>query len=309
MTLVVAHQFGTRVAIMSESAIDDPDAINSNRIPGRLKSIVVHRDLSISYAGRSGAALNAIREVAGTLGVDADPAAAISTLCASETCRNGDTDFIVAGCNPPALHKIVNGQVMSGAESYWIGDAEAAAEVSRFIDDLPEFGETDFYVSAEELRFQAGFAAYIYQSPRNSVGGFVFNSVGTELGFAYQNQAGTFEGADPFAHGKEVRPGLSVHITHTKERRSGPKRWERYSYSQTSAVGRGVPLMGVLLPDGNLGFLFDPLSRDDPARIPGISLQEFSERVLAREAEFVLERGFGWDRDGNRLELEPPTSD
>jgi len=57
LTLIAALKMSERIVVMSDTAISDRDAIRSNLIPGRLKSVVVGPKMTISYAGLSSQAL------------------------------------------------------------------------------------------------------------------------------------------------------------------------------------------------------------------------------------------------------------
>jgi len=68
MTFVVARKFGDRIIVFSDTMISNRGAARQNIIPGALKSIVVHRYVSIAYAGSAPVALDAVREGARQVG-------------------------------------------------------------------------------------------------------------------------------------------------------------------------------------------------------------------------------------------------
>ena len=63
MTIVAAMKFDKRIVVMSDTMISDSNELRNNVIPGRLKSIVINNWLTISDAGLSTQAIDAVRKI------------------------------------------------------------------------------------------------------------------------------------------------------------------------------------------------------------------------------------------------------
>ena len=275
MTLVAARVFGERIIVMSDSLIDDPNATRINILPGRLKSVALHRDLCISYSGRAGPALAAIRQVHASFRTSDDLADAIDQLSANPFCRSGDTDFLVAARTPgPTLLRITHGRISGDRNEVFVGDPEASLELDRLIIREPEQPDGEFW-SGEEVRFARAFSELVLQRRCPSLGGVVFNCLGSPNGFCYQNHAGTYIGEDPFALLSDKRrkphfePGLHAR----------PRSLEEYSYSLAAHSGRGVPVVGVYFPRGRLGFVYSPLECDEAVKLIDVDLGRLNSEV------------------------------
>ena len=80
MTLVMGRRFNDRLVILSDSMITHKAATKPNAIPGRLKSIILSRDMAVSYAGLANKALSIIRALLPMAYKGVDLEAMLSTL-------------------------------------------------------------------------------------------------------------------------------------------------------------------------------------------------------------------------------------
>ena len=146
MSLVMAMQFGDRICILSDSMISDSNTTGHNVIPGQLKTIVLDKEVSISYSGSANKAIYKIREIRKDLRKRIYFEEILESLTEFTGDEKGDVDFIVSShVGIPKLYKIADGQIHYGLEMYWIGNAEAAGRVleeierdDRVIDVLPD---------------------------------------------------------------------------------------------------------------------------------------------------------------------------
>ena len=195
MTLAVARIFGDRIAMLSDTMISDPRKPRPNVIPGRLKSIILSKSFSISYAGGADYALDIVRKAKRQLdsGTSVDvvlDGLAEATGVGSEGSANAP-EFIVAAHRPQArLYKISGGQIASGVDRYWIGDMDSASDLHRLMDAAVPIDEKQLpeFVMVEEVQFGNAFRAVIPETAETRgqiVGGLSFCCVGTPRGHWY----------------------------------------------------------------------------------------------------------------------------
>lgn len=306
MTLVMARQWGDRIIMLSDTMICDPNEPRSDIIPGQLKAIVLSRNLSVAYAGRKNRALDAIREVRKVLCQGADLHDVLEYLCQATNRSSGPVEFLVAShYEEPVLFKIWNGQISSGAGSYWIGDPSGVSAVQstmnsqpirevseRFLErvrisateagnpqSIPEISE---WLPEEELRLTQAFIDVVRESSFSGVGGFSFYLLGSALGHCYQNHAGFFAW-------DSVRIGQIPIPEYRHFEKTGTT---HYQFSLTSPPQRGAGVTGAFLPQIALGFIYSPLQSDQVFHRPGVTLEELSSEVNQIAAELICSSEF-----------------
>jgi hypothetical protein len=273
MTLVSALKMRERIVVMSDTAISNRDAVRSNIIPGRLKSIVLSTKMTVSYAGLSSQALDVIRRLRREQ-VD-DDETAISYLLS--TCKEypGEIDFIYCSHDKfgrSRLVKITSEGTFEGSTMYWIGSAEAARTLSKLETQVPRLDNAPDYQPHQELVFTRRFFEYLENHADSNVGGVAVNCLCSEYGHCYQDHAGgvllkPIQMPDPVP--TEVRAA---------EERTG---MSRFSYHLYSAEDRGVAVVGYYLEQARVGYLHIPLEHDDPFKVVAEDQAEFRRIVSA----------------------------
>jgi len=262
-----------RIVVMSDTAISDRDAIRSNLIPGRLKSVVVGPKMTISYAGLSSQALDTIRNVHRN-GAANDEAA---IACLLSACHEylGRVEFLFCSHNALGigrLVKVTSSGAAEGASRYWIGDGDAARTLSNLDVKLaPVVGQSD-YVSPDEIVFTRTFSAFLERHSNHLVGGAAINCLCSAHGHCYQNEAGAFM-LTPIQIPDPVSPEIRA-----AEERSG---MSRFSYHVYGADDRGVAVVGYYLEQAQTGYLYIPMEHDDALKVEARDQAEFKEIVTA----------------------------
>lgn len=279
MTLVIARRWGSRIIVMSETMISDRNARVPNAIPGRLKSIVVNKQLTVSYAGLSTQAIDVIRNV-WMGGLDCNTA--IEKLRTSTEEFNGEIDYLVCSHEDPEnprLTKIKDGRKFEGAGQYWIGDAEAAQEIARF--EIPKLLDSNLGLQQqEEYEFTDRFHEYVRNAGTANIGGMIVNTLCSPRGHCYQQHA-QVERWDPIfsPNNENLAFWKEIHRTGITS----------YAYRVFSTYERGVCLVGNYLDQPCIGFIYDPLRQDEAERVSAVDYSAF-ERVLKHRERHILGR-------------------
>ena len=264
---------------MSDTSINNRDSAHPNAIPGRLKSIVISDRMTVSYAGLSSQALDAVRSLRHKRISSTDDA--IEFLEREARSYAGELDFILCShenSEIPRLVKITADAACEGADFYWIGNSESASALSRFETSYNEPQDAPDWQSSEERRFANRFHEYMRQSRDPNVGGAVISCLCSPFGHCYQDHVGTH------AWGTITIPDPTPVEVRAAEHRTGAV---SYSYLVYCPAQRGVALVGFYLEQPGIGFLYLPLERDEPIRIAAADQDQF-RRVVSAAAE---ERG------------------
>lgn len=268
MTIVAARRFGQRIIVLSDTMISDANARADNILPGRLKSIVLNKTLTVSYAGLSSQALDAIRAI--HQNPNASVQSTIEFLTVTSKRFDGELDFLVcAHMESAKLLKISSGRTCEGADFYWIGNAQAVSELSQIevqqakIENLPD------YLCEEEIHFTNRFQTYLREGRCAGVGGAVVNCLCSDCGHYYQDHANAFSW-------DEVIIGQDDYDQRQKTNKTGMYHFEYNIYSPEQ---RGQAIVGLFLGQSNVGFIHDPLHYNDAEKISGMNHAEFAKFV------------------------------
>jgi len=248
--------------------ISNSEGVSNNVFPGRLKSIVINKWLTVSYAGLSIQAIDAARRLNQTKNLSTD--STIDILREVTEKYYGELDFIICSHeNGARLIKISNGTAFEGVDFYWIGNSQAVSDVTKAqvkrnpVKNLPD------YITEDEIQFTNTFVNYMNNGPCQGVGGAVINSLCSEFGHCYQNHAGAFSwdtiiiGQDDYEKRQELnKTGMYY-----------------FEYSVTSSSERGEAIVGLYFAQSNTGYIYNPLIDDDAIKIPNIDLSNFSQLV------------------------------
>jgi hypothetical protein len=273
MTLISALKMGARIVVMSDTAVSNRDAVRPNIIPGRLKSIILSTRMTVSYAGLSAPALDAIRYLHRNK-VDDDEEAIAYLL---STCERfaGEIDFIFCSHHKSGgsrLAKITSGGKSEGSTTYWIGSANAARTLSTLDVQVPHLEDAPDYQPQEERLFTRRFFEYLEKHADSNVGGVAVNCLCSSCGHCYQDHAGA-------ALLKPIQiPDLVPPEVRLAEERTG---MSRFAYHLYSAEDRGVAVVGYYLEQAKVGYLHIPLEHDDALKVEAEDQAEFRRIVSA----------------------------
>jgi len=285
----MAMQFGDRICILSDSMISSSASVDDEVIPGQLKTVVLNKEIAVSYSGPADKAVGKIREVRNDLTERVYFEEVLESL--SEFTRNEgeNVDFIISShISIPKLYKIAGGEIHYGLDMYWIGNEGA---VSRVLKEI-EKGETvtgslPRGMTAEEKRFREAFKKVVSGRNVPQAGGLVFDCIGSKDGYSYNTDAGVHTGS-----------GMSIGISFDY----APGHSSQKPGSELSLVspnGRSLPLAGAYFEESHLGYIYSPLDPHLDRNKPGspetvypVTLQGFVSEVerCATRLELYLGR-------------------
>jgi len=270
MTVVLARKFGQTIQLVSDTMITDAERGRADALPGRVKAIVIHRTLSIAFAGHADPALRVIRQVARSGPCDLD--LVYQTLCQATASRDHDVEFLVASHRPEAsLRRIWRGQVSAPLAHAAIGDATIRPAVyERLVAEGVDAKDAHAFRSAFLMAFTNE------RIPRgDGVGGFPIAVEASPDGHRYRGHSVhmswkpiTFVPGTTYQDPADLQTGdWSFHHTvmHTEE--------------------RGVAVVAAQIPQARVGFVYAPLLQDEPRRVtllrPGVDWTEHQEEMFA----------------------------
>lgn len=270
MTIVAARRFGQRIIVLSDTMISDVNARANNIFPGRLKSIVVNKALTVSYAGLSLQALDAIRAI------HRDPNASVHStiefLTATSKQFDGELEFLLCAHEQSATFmKISGGKTFEGTDFYWIGNAQAVNELSQIEVQQAKVEKLPDHICEEEIHFTNRFQTYLRDSRCAGVGGPVVNCLCSEYGHCYQNHANAFSW-------DKILIGQDDYDQRQKANKTGMYHFE---YNVYSSEERGRAIVGLFLGQSNVGFIYDPLRRDEAEKVLGMSHEQFAKFIMS----------------------------
>lgn len=255
MSLVMAMQFGDRTCILSDSMISDTDTTDNNVIPGQLKTIVLNKEVAISYSGSTNKAISKIREIRTDLSKRIYFEEILESLNEFTMDENGEVGFIVSShMGIPKLYKIADGQIHYGLDTYWLGSEAAAGRVlEEFEKDDRVIGELPNNMTLEEYKLRDAFKNAVYEKELPHAGGLIFDCIGTPGGYRYNNHA--------MVHAGE-RMSLDIAFDNTAKPAYDKPGSESYSLSLVSPNERSLAVTGAFFERNNMGFIYSPLDPD-----------------------------------------------
>lgn len=272
MTIVYAKRFGSRVAICSDTKISAPRLTRNLSVPGHLKVVVLRENLTICIAGSYASGLHEIYKLFGLR----------SDVCLSDVvehfCRltvDGATDYLVVSHEDPhnpSIHKISSGRVASDIDEGYIGcDYEVIEDIEIRILRMGSI-ESIPHVSDDEIKFTDAFSAFM-RDDRSSrfveIGGVPIRTLCSPFGHCYCDTA-YFSAWD--------RICLSTDITDEQvyDQITGKT---MFSVNLITPPIRGVPVLGLYLPQVSMGWIYDPMYSQNPHRTNSMQIGAFSRAV------------------------------
>ena len=251
----MAMQFGDRTCILSDSMISDTNSTDNNVIPGQLKTIVLNKEVSISYSGSTNKAISKIREIRTDLSKRIYFEEILESLSEFTTDENGEVGFIVSShMGIPKLYKIADGQIHYGLDTYWLGSEDAAGRVlEEFEKDDRVIGELPNNMTLEEYKLRDAFKNAVYEKELPHAGGLIFDCIGTPGGYRYNNHAMVHAGD---------RMSLDIAFDNTAKPANDKPGSESYSLSLVSPNERSLAVTGAFFERNNMGFIYSPLDPD-----------------------------------------------
>ncbi len=270
MTLVAAAKFGEWGVILSDTMITDDMLGKRNILPGRLKAIVISRDVSIAYAGASDPAIDIIRAARLRLlhghNLTDLPEFLLSELKQRELVAH--IDFAVAMHSPNLrLLKISNGFVAEPAYPFFLGDETLFDKMMNMKDDRPRTQIPGISPEEESFRwrFHQLFRSTVDVS--NSVGGIAVDLLASPGGHTYNNYA--------ISTNTDV---LSLNTGWTEDQLLRARSGETlFSRSVGSTSTRGVAILYCHIAEIEIGIIHSPLIYDDPKVFSPIPFDQLCE--------------------------------
>jgi hypothetical protein len=264
MTLIVGLRTADSIQLLSDTRISHPDVTQVEEIPGRLKVVVIRRDLCVAYAGSANAGIDAIRGLSGLTSTEA-----IDCLRQVNIDSGDAIDFIVGSTRPaPLLVKIQAGHATEVVSESWIGDAEAAAVFQHSKDHAPVPPDAvDFEPLVRSLR---AFQAVIGDSAAPTVAGLHIRAASTAAGFSYLDEARAYYPS------QTILSGVATPLSFGAAADGG------FAYTLLVPREACVPIVAVHFFQGRLGYVYAPLEADRPERVLAVSHDALRKHVRER---------------------------
>ena len=273
---VIAKKFGDRIIVHSDTMISSENPNERSVVPGSLKILILSESVSVAYAGNVTRALDKIRSASRLLQSGVGLEGVLEALCQATT--DGACEFIVVSHFESAqLFRIFDGVISEdlaetkignlGVANHFLPTSIAQLDPQSSILGLPDLERL-------EIEFNSGFKAPFLQSTQitEDVGGVPISLTGSPNGHCYSGYA--------FVRSWEsIKLPIGLTKEQAENQKSGMTSWSVHGHGPSV---RGIALFGVYLEQAGLGWIYDPLVRDDPELIAGISYTQFVEIVESR---------------------------
>jgi hypothetical protein len=298
MTFVVAKRFGERILIASDTMISDLEGTRHDVIPGRLKAVILDPKTTVAYSGLPDQGIDAVRQAKELLSAGRAITDVEQMLAAATAKFPEDLDFLIASHRDGvALKRIWEGTISCSLDETCIGERNLLSGVLKQESDSPRSVVPNEF--EDEGRFLFGFHKLyngLYVS--KSVGGFGVMVTCSPYGHFYLDF-----GAITCWDTIQIPPGLTEQ--QLADRRSGKTSW---NYSIIAPTLRGVGVVGALIADAGVGYLYSPLHQDSPIECRFPRPTEHREHGLVQE-EFRKQIDDIADKVGGGIEdMSPPAS-
>lgn len=277
MSLVVAEATANGPVIVSDTRVlyrSRPSAYKT----GTLKTVVLRRDVAVSFAGDVETGLGTIREIGTDVRQGKTPEAVISRLQDQTESEHEVVEFIVAVDGTDwQLTRIRNGQVESGLKSTWIGDHDAFERFQRLriapdpFEDVIK--ETVGPGAVVHMRLAKAMEALINDPSIETVDHFCVRVARQhDGGLQYMASIFIYVGRDI-----ELQPGDDLINRMAQSVAEGG-----YSASIVEPAEPGTPALGLSFPRARLGMIFLPLEYDQAQVLHDVSPNDFARAVQGR---------------------------
>lgn len=278
MSLVVAQVTEEGPRIVSDTRVAFPDDRRPSYRTGVLKTIVVSREWTVSFAGNVPVGLDAVRAFARHVNSPADVEDAIRDLAKATVESRGAVEFIVSSAaNESKLIRIRSGGVERDLLVAWIGDFAAferfQSERSRPQDPNLERIWASTPRSAQIMRsLGEAMSSVIADSSIESVNDFCVATASKDGAFNYF-------------------PSMFIHVGRALQIRDGddlvskmaqPVAEGGFAVSIVEPMHPGTPALGLNFPRARLGMLFLPLQFDEAQVVQDVSPNDFARVIRER---------------------------
>lgn len=278
VSLVVAQATEDGPRIVSDMRVTLPHQQRASFRKDALKSVVVRRDVAVSFAGDLIAGITGIRQLASGLqrGQTIDDLLPELTGLASNDRRS--VEFIVATDQLDSqLTRIRHDSIERRLQHAWIGDQEAferfqkarLASVDPFWSQLQAELPPSTWVM---MSLQGAMKAVIDDPAIESVDDFCVSVAHKQNGFEYLGSGFIYVERDI-----TVQPGDDL-----ISRMAQPVEEGGYAVSVVEPSEPGTPALGLSFPRARLGMVFLPLQFDEAQVVLNVSPNDFARVVYER---------------------------
>jgi hypothetical protein len=254
MTFVAAKRFGDRVLIAADTMLSDPTGLPPDGIPGGLKAIILTPKVTVAFAGLVNPAIQAIKRAKEVLSAGGSVLDVEHGLLSATRDHLGQLEFIIASHeNVAALKRIWDGRISESLPEACIGQRDLLTRL------LEQEGEHPRSVVPHEFEdegpFSFGFRKLFNGlHVSDGVGGFGLMVTCSPYGHCYTPFGGV-------ATWDTINLGVGVTEQQWADRRSGMTQW---GYNVQGPRLRGVGVVGAVVPDAGIGYIYCPLRHEKP---------------------------------------------
>lgn len=292
MTIVIAQRFEDRILLCGDTMISDIEKGKINAVPGWLKLVTLNDTHTVGYAGNAQKCISVVRQCYKLLHEGKSKQSLYDLLKqGSEGAEDGDScDFLFASHESgPALYAFKSGRVSNGTGPFFAGEPKAFDRVMAGLD--PSIVSNANFVSSEELRLSSSFDRCFEGtvSIEAGVGGTPISLSASPRGHTYNSVVSFFSGG-PIAVGPDVPREQALENQRRSE--TGEIEWQ---FRIVTHPKRGVPLVGLYLPQINVGFLYSPMQFDEAVVFREMDLDGFSNQLVRVGNRLLSERMWLFD--------------
>ncbi len=265
--------------------ISDRDGIRTNRIPGRLKAIVLNGSVSVAYAGLANQSRDAVLNAKNILSDTGDLSAAIESLRLVTAEFDGLVEFAVASHFPRAdLRKVARGKISGKLEGCYLGDSDAVGLLEASIkEQFRRYGQQD--PDPERILTGAFKTMFLEVGIQLSdvVGGIPMSLLASPYGHCYNNYAGA-------ARWDKIHFGADGSVSQDPLEQGAHMQW---GYNVQPSKLRGVAVVGAYIVEANIGYIYSPIEFDEAQKVVfplGFSRSQQVKDSLAELSELVEAR-------------------
>jgi hypothetical protein len=255
--------------------ISDLTGTRHNVIPGKLKAVILDAKTTVAFAGLPDQAIDAIKVAKCLLLKGASVAHVEQSLAKATNEYRGRLDFIlVTHHDGVALKRIWEGRISGHLNQTCIGQRDLLPALLALEADVPQ-GMVPHQFE-KEVPFSSAFRKLfngIHIS--GGAGGFGISTVCSPFGHCYSGFGGVVSW-DTVVISADGSGGVSEQ--QLEDRRSGMTQW---GYNISEPKLRGVGVVGAIVPDAGVGFIYSPFQQDDPIQFRlSVQTEQFQHHTI-----------------------------
>ncbi|MFG1426425.1 hypothetical protein [Roseixanthobacter glucoisosaccharinicivorans] len=261
MSIVIARKFGERIVIASDTMISDTDVTQTNKLPGRIKSVVIDLRISICYAGPANQSIDEIRKCKQKWDKNKSITELYEALKISSHVHKSDY-IIISHIDGVQIRKITNGTISNDVENAYIGDSHIVKMIFDVEKNMYKDQNYDFsgFVTSDEECFRNSFLELFRKNGtliNRAVGGIAIFLLGSPYGHTYDSYA-TMQAWDIVYFNKPISDQQMA------DRASGLTQW---SVNVQSTTLRGAAVVSAIITTAGIGYIYSPLESDEAIKI------------------------------------------